>query len=265
MGVGLRLVQAREQRGLSLDDIATRTRIAPRILRSMERDNFAAIPGGIFARGYLRAYALAVDLDPEEIVAQYTTSQAAAGDPLTSPSVASTPAPRASAEGWVFSSASVEYGLVGVTVVLVLTAFYWRPHFTFGRQASSGSTQEQTAQQVTASESSANRIAPPAAPALPPQSAPSKPPRPTDEIRVALTATQDVWVGAYADNQRVLYRLLKPSENVSLTAKAQLKIRAGNAGALLVSLNGETAAPVGGVGEVRDLSFSRRADGTIAR
>ena len=49
--VGERLRQAREQAGLTLSDVAARTRIQRWILEDIERDDLTRVPGGIFARG----------------------------------------------------------------------------------------------------------------------------------------------------------------------------------------------------------------------
>ncbi len=67
---GAKLRAAREARGLSIQDVATRTRIAVRQLEAVERDDYAALPGIPYAVGFARAYARAVDLDEVEIAAQ---------------------------------------------------------------------------------------------------------------------------------------------------------------------------------------------------
>lgn len=71
MTVGETLRHAREQHGLSLIDIAHRTNIAPHVLDSIERNAMIDVPRGVFARGYLRAYAAEVGLDGERLVREY--------------------------------------------------------------------------------------------------------------------------------------------------------------------------------------------------
>jgi hypothetical protein len=60
----------------------------------------------------------------------------------------------------------------------------------------------------------------------------------------------------------VIYRLLKADETVSISARNRIRLRVGDAGALLVSANGSEPSPAGGAGEVRDLQFSRDEPGT---
>lgn len=67
---GDRLRMAREGAGLSLADIATRTRITLRHLEAVEKSDFAALPGRTYVTGFARAYARAVDLPEPEIAAE---------------------------------------------------------------------------------------------------------------------------------------------------------------------------------------------------
>src|SRR5262245_738060 len=80
--LGADLQQARERAGLSLDDLSARTKIRRHMLEAIERNDFAAIPGGLLARGYLRAYAGEVGLPPEAIAARYQTEFGGEAPPL---------------------------------------------------------------------------------------------------------------------------------------------------------------------------------------
>ena len=64
---GDRLRLAREAAGLSLADVATRTRITQRHLAAIEKSDFAELPGRTYVTGFARAYARAVDLPEAEI------------------------------------------------------------------------------------------------------------------------------------------------------------------------------------------------------
>ena len=80
MDVGGELRRARTARHLSLAEISNRTKISPALLHAIEDNRFDRVPGGLFTRGYLRAYAREVELDPEAIVEQY---RAEYGAPLS--------------------------------------------------------------------------------------------------------------------------------------------------------------------------------------
>lgn len=64
---GARLRQAREQAGLTLHDVAKQTKIQRWILTAIEEGDLSRVPGGIFIRGYVTAYARAVGLDDERL------------------------------------------------------------------------------------------------------------------------------------------------------------------------------------------------------
>jgi cytoskeletal protein RodZ len=68
---GQKLRREREQKRLSLEQLAQRTKVSASQLRSMEAGDCSRWPGGIYSRGYIRAYAEAVGLDPEHTVTMF--------------------------------------------------------------------------------------------------------------------------------------------------------------------------------------------------
>jgi hypothetical protein len=68
---GEKLRKQRELRGISLDAISTTTKISTRMLRAIEDEHFDQLPGGVFNKGFVRAYARQVGLDEEEVVNDY--------------------------------------------------------------------------------------------------------------------------------------------------------------------------------------------------
>jgi cytoskeletal protein RodZ len=68
---GSRLREARERRGITLRDIAERTKISIATLESIERNDSSRLPGGIFARSFVRSYATEVGLDPDATVREF--------------------------------------------------------------------------------------------------------------------------------------------------------------------------------------------------
>ena len=81
---GEKLRRERELRGVALDDIADSTKIGTRMLRALEEEHFEVLPGGIFNKGFVRAYAKYLGLFEDEAVADYL---AAAGDSSLDPRV----------------------------------------------------------------------------------------------------------------------------------------------------------------------------------
>ena len=65
--VGARLAQARQKCGLSISDVADRTKVASHYLRAIESDAFGQLPSRIHAIGFARSFARCVRLDAEEV------------------------------------------------------------------------------------------------------------------------------------------------------------------------------------------------------
>jgi cytoskeletal protein RodZ len=68
---GEKLRREREMRGISLDEIATATKIGTRSLKALEDEKFSILPGGIFNKGFVRSYARYLGMNEDEAVADY--------------------------------------------------------------------------------------------------------------------------------------------------------------------------------------------------
>lgn len=69
---GQKLRRERERRRITLTQLATRTKVSASLYRSLESGNCARWPGGIYGRGFVRAYAEAVGLDADDTVALFS-------------------------------------------------------------------------------------------------------------------------------------------------------------------------------------------------
>lgn len=63
--------KAREKKSISLDDVSNVTKISSRMLQAIENERFDQLPGGVFNKGFIRAYARHVGLNDEEAVNEY--------------------------------------------------------------------------------------------------------------------------------------------------------------------------------------------------
>ncbi len=71
LGIGERLIEAREARGLTLEDAERDTRISRRYLQSLEDERFDIIPAPVYARGFLRSYSQYLGLDTAPLLARF--------------------------------------------------------------------------------------------------------------------------------------------------------------------------------------------------
>ena len=70
-GLGDRLKQARTAKGFTLDDLQSITKIQKRYLSGIENEDYSMMPGSFYVRAFIKQYAEAVGLDPDEMLSMY--------------------------------------------------------------------------------------------------------------------------------------------------------------------------------------------------
>ena len=126
---GETLKRERELRKISLREIAEATKINLRYLEALERDDFRHLPGGVFNKGFVRAFAQFIGIDADAMVTAYLDEERSQearsprppGFPEASPEAA---APPSVLRWWV---ASVIVLLVLLVVAAGLTALGYGP------------------------------------------------------------------------------------------------------------------------------------------
>src|SRR5580693_7813730 len=73
--IGRYLKRTREARAMSVEEVSRATRIPVASIDKIEADHFDDLPGEVFVRGFLKAYARAVALSVDEVLARYTASR----------------------------------------------------------------------------------------------------------------------------------------------------------------------------------------------
>jgi cytoskeletal protein RodZ len=252
MSIGAQLRTAREAKGLSIDTIAQRTRVKVRALSAIEQDDLSLLPPRPFGRGFVRAYAEEVDLDPDRIVRDYFAQFPSTADSANSysppPRFVDRPEPS-------IDLASHWSGLATAATILLLVV---SAAVVLGRRSDTKAEPDA----VGTSGSSAQSVTPAKETASVPQAA-AKPPadaRPSPApagasapLNLAFTIKRPCWVTASADGTRTIYRMLQAGDSESISATNEIQIRFGDASAVAWSLNGKARGPLGGEGVVRDL------------
>jgi cytoskeletal protein RodZ len=240
--IGDRLKRARIACGLSLSDIGGRTKISPPSLTAMERNDFARLPGGVFRRAYVRAFAEEVGLDAEALVREYRARYEPDDLPVT-------PAPpRREGSAWVRGWPAVAAVAVAGLVVTTST----RP----GGDGSPGATSSSvvgTAEDDTVAAGSTDAADAAGAGDVMFAGGDSDAGAP---LRLKLQLSNPSWISVYADGQRVVYRLAQAGESLRVEATRVITLHAGDAGAVDYALNGGNAQPLGGIGQVRTVRFT---------
>ncbi len=237
MSLGERLRRARERAGLSLDELCARTKIKIPILEAIERGDYTRVPGGLFARGFLRAYAHEVGLDPEETVSAYLDEF----EPEPPAPVEQPPRPHVN----LAQAIPFTWPLRKAWPLVVIAGFVIAVLTTIG----------ETPRSAPVSDAQPVGTAGVVPPQPPPPSPPLAPERPST-LTMDLRATRAVWVAATADGEKVVYRVLQPDERVQLVAHNEIAARIGDAEALEYTLNGAPGVKLGAAAEVRDIRIT---------
>jgi len=126
--LGEKLRLAREARGITLSEVSAQTRIATRYLEAIEENNYKPLPGGVFNKGFIKAYAKYVGVDEQEALndyAQLLATQTASddeGDRYRRPMVLTDDRNRSSASSLIFAAII----LVLMTGGILLLVQWWR-------------------------------------------------------------------------------------------------------------------------------------------
>ena len=174
---GARLKAAREARGIALRDVAATTKISVAALDALERDDPSRLPGGIFSRSFVRAYASEVGLDPEATVREFAERFPDTVQPLRNVAdLVPAPEPGSGTSWWRgLVAALVLVVAVGAGVVMMGWTDGW--HITPTAPADLPSVAG--APPLVVADPDLGAPAPPAVPRLPPRTTPRWRRRPT--------------------------------------------------------------------------------------
>lgn len=248
---GAALRAAREARGLSIEDLSRTTKIGGAVLIALEETNVDRLPATIFTRGFLKAYAKEVRLDPDETADLYLAHAAPATlavDGAEARLKVASPAQRhevlASDDDTSRFLAERQVGRLGwfvlAAAVVGLTVYIW----SFNWERSSDTLNTQLAQQAPGDATPAS-----ATPSAAGDVARAMIETPIGPLQFQLTTRGPCWLAAAADGQPVFARLLQAGEQETIEVHDELILRVGDPGALTISINGMEGRPLGRTGE----------------
>ncbi|MDA1307811.1 MAG: DUF4115 domain-containing protein [Acidobacteria bacterium] len=257
---GSQLKQARESRGISLRQIATSTKISTVALESLERGDLSKLPGGIFSRAFVRAYAVEVGLDPDEMVAQFLVelgvheSQADKGE--VRPEV--TADDRAFLEQQRRAAMDLRIAIAVFVVLVIVAVMAWRMTAGNTTNGDTPAPEQTTAAPVLEPVSDSPDVetaevstSGPASPGGPLEQAAS-----TRALWIDVTATESCWLQVTTDGTVIPGRELAAGERLRFEASRELVLQVGSAGAIAWSVNGRQVRSLGRIGEVRTVTIS---------
>jgi cytoskeletal protein RodZ len=268
MEIGRELAEARVRSGLSVKDLSHRTKISVPTLLLIERNQMGSLPGGIYTRGLLRAYAREVGLDGEAIVRRF---RAEVGESVDALQMLDRMAAAANGTRVVERLHSSEIDAadrrrafrntaIFVLVLLFGGAFYVAGDRIVRWAAPLSHWAAQSARPAAAAANIAESLTPPAAPEPKPVGTTSAQPAPPADqpsgLRLEIQPRDACWLSATADGQRVIYRLLNAGEHTQVDAKEAVDLRVGDPAACTFTINGAAAHAPGAAGEAVNIHLT---------
>lgn len=272
-GIGEELRRAREELGLSLEDVERATKIRRRYLEGIEREDYGVMPAPVYVRGFVRTYADHLGLDGEEYARRMREYQAAhqgegEDDPILSgevsverdaPPLVSSEGIREAERGRRFSGTSVALPIFAVVLLFaVVAAFYYIGKASYSPGASGGQggggAAHPAKQQQNASRSGQGGKQPAGGS--------------SGEVTTrALEARLDVsggpsWLEIKSDGKVVFVQTVEPGFSRTFTARHEISITSGNAGAVKVRINGQNYGALGEMGQVLTRTFTLKQAGS---
>jgi len=245
IGGTLRAERLRQGRDLTL--IAAETKLSQAILDALESDRFECLPGGAYKRSFLRQYASALGLDADDVVRAYLSEYGELPVPL--------PVPPRAPRSWHLGAAA--------SLMMAAAAL-------FGLYKFSESGTAQTVSVTHSDSRDREALTPPASPVQPSSSQASSPQTPSEPaasvaeegtpapspLRVTFTATEPVWLSIRCDGTPAYTGTLAAQQARTFEATGAVTVVIGNAGGLLVSLNGHSLGSIGAHGETQVVEFT---------
>lgn len=236
MSIGPTLAQGREEAGLTVTEVSTRTRIRETVIRGIEHDDFAPCGGNFYARGHIRSIARVVGVDPEPLIREFDDAHGGAPQPVSAVAALEADKPISIRErrspNW---SAAMAVALVLVLIYGVVQVF--------------GGDDSQNAAPV------AQPSAAPPSSKAPPRSDPVAQ-APRKQVQVRVRADEASWVNVRDERGRELFSgLVRAGDSREWTARKRLFLVLGNAGGVRLTVNGTDLGSPGGDGRVERLDF----------
>ncbi len=263
--IGEELKAAREAQGLSLTEIAEKTRISHTFLKALEEDDYSVIPGEVFVIGFLRTYSKVLGLNVKDVMARYRelfppkevqTPEGGEIQHHPKPSLISISRRRNPAEKpgkkinpiYLIIIGGIFLGAVITGIMLLLTPkvkpLEVQPPSPPAaiRKAPAPPVQKP----FTTALKNASSFKPHTAAA--PQA--QKPAQKSGPLLLKLFATSDSYYSYRADKSKRMTGTLKKRKTIEIKADDEIVLTLGNAGGVTADLNGKKMGPFGRPGEV---------------
>ncbi|MGA2191887.1 MAG: RodZ domain-containing protein [Nitrospirota bacterium] len=287
--LGEDLKSTREQKGLTLGQIAEKTRISHTFLKALEEDDYNIIPGEVFITGFLRSYSKELGLNEKEVLARYRElrpQQREPQAPEAGEQAQHQPMPSLIriGKGALSKKKTPVYIIIlaGLLLGAALTGItLWLTPKEKPVAPPSGNAPQAAAVQAPkavifghastfphASSTAPGVVSPPVSSSAGSDASPSPAPPEAKKgpVVLRLTAKEDSWYAYRQDKGRRVSGTLKEGDSVEIKAKNEIRLDIGNAGGVEAELNGKTLKAFGESGKpVKDIVITASGASVAAK
>lgn len=237
MTIGGTLAKARQEAGLTVPQVARKTRIRETVIHAIERDDYSMCGGNFYTRGHIRSIARAIGADSEPLVREF--DDAHGGSPQA---ISATQAFEPEAPVRFLERRSPNWS-AAMVVALVLVAIYGVVKLT------TGSAPHRPVERAAAPATSR-----PASPAPSHSGAVAQAPRKEVDVRVAVSRAS--WLNIHDSSGKQLFSgVLRAGQSKEWTSKKRIRVVIGNGGGVRLTVNGKNLGAAGGSGQVVRMNF----------
>ena len=255
--IGDNLRTEREKRNLTIRDIEKGTSIRALYIESIEKGDYAQLPGEVYVKGFIRNYANFLKLDADALVKQYvaeTNPEAAKPEPEPEEeSKLEDTVKTTTAKPFITGSDFKErvershhrQNMMLLAVIILVVAAGAVYLFGFADSGKSSKAPVQTAQPAKTVDTAKQEAAPK-----------------VSGVELSATFTDKCWVSVKVDGKDVFEGTMEKGKTESWKGKENVAIVAGNAGAVTLKLNGQDLGKAGKDGQVVEKTYTPDGEAT---
>jgi len=240
--IGPQLKAARERLGISAVEAAKRLHMRAMFVEALEREEWKTVGEPVYVRGFIRNYARAVGLDASAVVDAFNQSGYAERAAALMDDFPLQPRPQFRYP-WLLGALSVIALVLVAKVIWTMATPSAADHAELRPPPATAMNAPPVCTQV-----GQNALAVAHAPGSQSQGG----------VDLRLELTQSCWLSVAVDGKRVVYETLPPGTVKEFHGVREISVRAGNAGGVVATIDGQSLGTLGGPGQVQDRVFAVR-------
>jgi cytoskeletal protein RodZ len=235
--IGGTLAKARQEAGLTVTQVAGRTRIRETVINAIERDDYTLCGGNFYARGHIRSMARAAGIDPEPLIDEYDEAHGGSPQAIPARQAFEPPTPVR------FRERRAPNWSAAMVVALVLVAIYGIVRVATGHDE----------------HHSVQRAAAPATASPRPSHSAAVAQAPRKDVTVRVKAKRASWLNVRdAKGKELFSGIIRAGQTEEWKSKKRIRLLIGNGGGVRVTVNGKDIGAPGETGQVIRLSYGPR-------